>query len=70
MFHFGGCAGLPVSMGYGLLHPACYAFQDSFIVLGKHFFQQGKHEKALAAAKAPKETHVPDAEIPMMGEQF
>lgn len=70
MFHFGGCAGLPVSMGYGLLHPACYAFQDSFIALGRRFFQEGRHEKALAAAKTAKDASVPLAERPLIGEQF
>jgi hypothetical protein len=51
MFHFGGCAGLPVSMGLGQLHPACYAFQDSFIIFGQQFFKEGQHEKAIAAPK-------------------
>ena len=45
MFHFGGCAGLPVEMGFGLLHPACYAFQDVFMLNTKRFFAEDLFKK-------------------------
>lgn len=48
MFHFGGCAALPVTAGKGLHSPACSGFADSFIALGSKFFATGKHVRAAA----------------------
>jgi uncharacterized protein len=55
MFHFGGCSGLPVEMGYGLLHPACYAFQDMFILQSRKFLGEEKF-KELAGPPPPADT--------------
>jgi radical SAM protein with 4Fe4S-binding SPASM domain len=57
MFHFGGCAGLPVETGLGLLHPACYAFPDMFELQARKFFAAGKFRELLPpASHAPVDT--------------
>lgn len=44
LFHFGGCASLPVGSGNSIFSPACYEFQDSFLYAGQALFRRGLDE--------------------------
>ena len=41
LFHFGGCASLPVGSKGTIFAPACYDFQDNFIYIAQKFFRAG-----------------------------
>jgi uncharacterized protein len=43
MFHFGGCASLPVSCKGTLFAPACYGFEDNFLYIAQKFFRKSAH---------------------------
>lgn len=41
LFHFGGCASLPMGCNGTIFAPACYDFQDNFIYIAQKFFRTG-----------------------------
>lgn len=41
LFHFGGCASLPIGSKGTIFAPACYDFQDNFIHGARKFLRQG-----------------------------
>ncbi len=41
MFHFGGCASLPIGCKGTIFAPACYDFQDNFLYVAQRLFRDG-----------------------------